>query len=203
MRGEWVSPGAHVTSVGVNPHGRELDEELVAAAHVVVESRGAAFAPFPAGANELSGIGPDDVSEIGEVLGREAARPQRREQITLWKSVGVAVMDAAAVALVLRAAAETGRRHRGRTLKVEDSVEIAKPQELVYALVRDLDRAPEWQESLESVDVEAGTEVRRVAGFRQEAQFFVLEDDPPRRLVDLVRRRACQGAGDVRPRAAG
>jgi carbon monoxide dehydrogenase subunit G len=59
---------------------------------------------------------------------------------------------------------------------------VAKPQELVYALVRDLDRAPEWQESLESVDVQAGTEVRRVAGFRQEAQFLVLEDDPPRRL---------------------
>ena len=61
-------------------------------------------------------------------------------------------------------------------------MEVAKPQELVYALVRDLDRAPEWQESLESVDVQAGTEVRRVAGFRQEAQFLVLEDDPPRRL---------------------
>jgi carbon monoxide dehydrogenase subunit G len=61
-------------------------------------------------------------------------------------------------------------------------VEVAKPQELVYALVRDLDRAPEWQESLESVDVQAGTEVRRVAGFRQEAQFLVVEDDPPRRL---------------------
>jgi ornithine cyclodeaminase len=108
VRREWVSPGAHVTSVGVNPHGRELDEELVAGAHVFVESRGAAFAPFPAGANELSGIGPDDVTEIGEVLGGE--RPGRPDagQITLWKSVGVAVMDAAAVALVLRAAAETG-----------------------------------------------------------------------------------------------
>ena len=32
------------------------------------------------------------------------------------------------------------------------------------------------------MNVEAGTEVRRLAGFRQEAQFFVLEDDPPRRL---------------------
>jgi uncharacterized membrane protein len=66
---------------------------------------------------------------------------------------------------------------------VEDSVEIAKPQELVYALVRDLERAPEWQDSLEAVDVQAGTEVRRVAGIRQEAKFFVLEDDPPRRLA--------------------
>jgi uncharacterized membrane protein len=66
---------------------------------------------------------------------------------------------------------------------VEDSVEIAKPQEVVYTLVRDLERAPEWQGSLESVDVHTGTEVRRVAGFRQEATFLVLEDDPPRRLA--------------------
>ena len=29
----------------------------------------------------------------------------------------------------------------------------------------------------------AGTEVRRVGGFRQEAKFFVVEDDPPRRLA--------------------
>jgi len=66
---------------------------------------------------------------------------------------------------------------------VEESVEIAKPQELVYAIVRDLERAPEWQHSLESVDVHAGTEVRRVAGLRQEAAFLVVEDDPPRRLA--------------------
>jgi len=66
---------------------------------------------------------------------------------------------------------------------VEDSVENPMPQELVYALVRDLARAPEWQPSLESVDVQAGTEVRRVAGFRQESSFLVVEDDPPRRLA--------------------
>jgi len=62
-------------------------------------------------------------------------------------------------------------------------VRVEKPQELVYALVRDLERAPEWQPSLEAVDVHAGTEVRRVAGIRQEATFLVLEDDPPRRLA--------------------
>jgi uncharacterized membrane protein len=66
---------------------------------------------------------------------------------------------------------------------VDDSIEIAKPQEVVYALVRDLERAPEWQGSLESVDVHAGTEVRRVGGMRREAVFLVVEDDPPRRLA--------------------
>ena len=68
-------------------------------------------------------------------------------------------------------------------MTVEDSVEIAKPQELVFAIVRDLERAPEWQDSLESVDVHAGTEVRRLGGRRQEATFLVVEDDPPRRLA--------------------
>jgi carbon monoxide dehydrogenase subunit G len=68
-------------------------------------------------------------------------------------------------------------------VKFENSIEIAKPQEVVYAIVRDLERAPEWQPSLESVDVQAGTEVRSVAGKRQTLKFFVLEDDPPRRLV--------------------
>jgi alanine dehydrogenase len=109
VRREWLAPGTHVTSVGVNPAGRELDEELVANAHVVVETRASAFAPFPAGSNDLSGISPEAVAEIGEVL--NGARPGRTsaEQTTVYKSVGVAIMDAAAAALVLRAAAETGK----------------------------------------------------------------------------------------------
>jgi uncharacterized membrane protein len=68
-------------------------------------------------------------------------------------------------------------------VKFEDSIEIAKPQEVVYAIVRDLEHAPEWQPSLESVDVQAGTEVRRIGGKRQTLKFFILEDDPPRRLA--------------------
>jgi carbon monoxide dehydrogenase subunit G len=66
---------------------------------------------------------------------------------------------------------------------IDESVEIEKPPEVVWLLVRDLERAPEWQESLESVDVHAGTEVRRFAGRTQEATFVIVEDDAPRRLV--------------------
>jgi carbon monoxide dehydrogenase subunit G len=66
---------------------------------------------------------------------------------------------------------------------LEDSIYVARSPEVVYAVVRDLERGPEWQESLESVDVEAGTEVRRFGGRRAEATFFVLEDDPPRRFA--------------------
>jgi carbon monoxide dehydrogenase subunit G len=66
---------------------------------------------------------------------------------------------------------------------LEDSIHVDRSPEVVYALVRDLERAPEWQDSLESVDVEAGTEVRRFGARRVEASFFVLEDDPPRRFA--------------------
>ena len=112
VRRDWLTPGAHVTSVGINPEGRELDEALVAAARVFVESRGAAFAPFPAGANDLSGIDPGTVTEIGEVLAGDAEGRRTDEELTVYKSVGIGVMDAAAAALVLR-------RAEGRGVEVE------------------------------------------------------------------------------------
>jgi carbon monoxide dehydrogenase subunit G len=68
-------------------------------------------------------------------------------------------------------------------LTIEESIEIEKPIEAVYAIIRDLERAPEWQDSLVSVDVHAGTEVRSIGGRRHDATFVIQEDDPPRRLV--------------------
>jgi ornithine cyclodeaminase len=115
VRREWLAPGTHVTSVGYNPAGRELDDETVVDALVCVESRRAALAPFPAGSNDLIQpirdglITPEHVhAELGELVA--GAKPGRTstEQITLYKSVGVAVQDAAAAALVLAKARETG-----------------------------------------------------------------------------------------------
>ena len=104
----WVAPGTHVSSVGFNTPGSELDPELVRAATIVVESRGSSFAPSPAGAPELAGIEPDSVAELGEIVA--GTRPGRTspDEITLYKSVGVAVQDLAAAALVLSAARERG-----------------------------------------------------------------------------------------------
>jgi alanine dehydrogenase len=105
VRREWLSPGVHVNSVGLNPSGREVDEQTVADALLVVESRQSALTPPPAGAPELLGLDPDAVhAELGELVA--GTRPGRGapDQITLYKSVGVAVQDAAAAALVLRAA---------------------------------------------------------------------------------------------------
>jgi alanine dehydrogenase len=106
VRREWLSPGAHVTSVGYNPNGREVDDATVADSLVVVESRASALAPPPAGSTDL--IGAEDVVEIGELIaGRHPGRTSD-DQITLYKSVGVAVQDGVAARLVLDAARERG-----------------------------------------------------------------------------------------------
>jgi alanine dehydrogenase len=115
VRREWLSPGTHVTSVGYNPPRRELDDRTVVDALLCVESRSAALAPAPAGSADLTEpldaglITPDHVhAELGELVSGTKPGRTSPEQITLYKSVGVAVQDAAAAALVLARARETG-----------------------------------------------------------------------------------------------
>ena len=108
VRREWLSSGAHVTSVGINPNGRELDEATVRDARVYVESRAAALAPFPTGSNDLAGMSPGELIELGELLGDSKLGRTSADELTLYKSVGVAVMDAAAAGLVLVAAKSRG-----------------------------------------------------------------------------------------------
>jgi ornithine cyclodeaminase/alanine dehydrogenase-like protein (mu-crystallin family) len=97
-----------VGSVGLNAAGSELDPALVAAATLVVESRPSAFAPPPGGAPELATVDPASAAELGEiVLGTRPGRTTPAE-ITLYKSVGIAIQDLAAASLVLSAARERG-----------------------------------------------------------------------------------------------
>jgi ornithine cyclodeaminase/alanine dehydrogenase-like protein (mu-crystallin family) len=109
VRYEWLSPGAHVSSVGFGTGGSELDPEIVSRADLVaVEQRDSAFAPLPAGAPELDPRGRDGVVELGEIIAGTSDGRTSPEQITLYKSVGVAVQDLAAAALVLDAARARG-----------------------------------------------------------------------------------------------
>jgi alanine dehydrogenase len=112
---QFLRTGAHVTSVGYNTAGREVDSATVAESIVVVESREAVLAATPSGANDLRVpiaeglIGPDHIhAELGELVA--GTRPGRTapDQITLYKSVGIAAQDAAAAGLVLAAARAAG-----------------------------------------------------------------------------------------------
>jgi ornithine cyclodeaminase len=115
VRREWLSAGTHVNSVGWTPDGREVDAQTVRDALVVVESREAALSPPPAGSNDLTwpirdGIGGEDLvhAELGELVAGDRRGREDAEQLTLYKSVGVAIEDDAAAALALRVAERDG-----------------------------------------------------------------------------------------------
>lgn len=112
---EHLAPGVHVTSVGFAVDGREVDAATVRDSYVVVESRAAALAPPPGGCNDIvwairdGAITADHIgAEIGEIVSGTKPGRTSPSQITLYKSVGVAVQDAAAAALVLAAARARG-----------------------------------------------------------------------------------------------
>lgn len=118
VRAEWLSPGTHVTSVGYHPPGSELDRGVVERADVIcVEYRDSSFAAPPAGAVELAGIDPEEAVELGELVARSRPGRESDAEITLYKSVGVAVQDLAAAALVLGAAR---KRNIGQEFELEE-----------------------------------------------------------------------------------
>jgi alanine dehydrogenase len=111
VRREWLEPGVHVNSVGYTTAGREVDTDTIRDALVVVESRAAALAE----SNDIRWAIRDGVAEpqavhaeLGELVA--GTRPGRAaaDQITLYKSLGVAAEDDAAAALVLDAADRKG-----------------------------------------------------------------------------------------------
>lgn len=115
VRRQHLPPGVHVASVGFTGSGREVDSGTVVDALVVVESRQAALAPHPSGAADLrlpieeGLIGPDHIhAELGELV--SGTRPGRTDvdQITLYKSVGVAAQDVAVATMVVARARERG-----------------------------------------------------------------------------------------------
>jgi len=115
VRRAWLRPGTHVNAVGYNTAGNgEVDVETMRDALVVVESRTAALAAPPAGAVELAraieagAIDADRVPEIGEIAAGGRAGRADDDQLTLYKSVGVAVQDAVAAGLILQAAHARG-----------------------------------------------------------------------------------------------
>jgi alanine dehydrogenase len=106
LRRDWLKPGVHVSSVG-GTWGPELDAATIAAGRVFVEWRGAATNAPPAGAVELQGLDTGSLTEVGEVLAGTKPGRLTGEEITIYKSTGHAVEDAAAARLVYdRAKAE-------------------------------------------------------------------------------------------------
>jgi len=111
LKYEWLVSGAHVSSVG-GTFGPELDAQTIGAGTIFVESRDAARQPPPAGAHELQGLRPESVIEIGEVIAATQPGRSAPDQLTVYKSSGHAVEDAAAARLVYERALAEGAGQR-------------------------------------------------------------------------------------------
>jgi alanine dehydrogenase len=108
LRGEWLTPGAHLDLVGgFRPDMRELDDAGIArCAPIVVDTRAGALAEAGDLVQPLARgvITPTRISgELAELLRGECAARTGDDQITLFKSVGTALEDLAAASMVLRA----------------------------------------------------------------------------------------------------
>ena len=108
----WVQDGAHVIAIGAcRPSQREVDPALVARAALVVDSRAAALVESGDVVQTIAEgrITAEHVrAELGEIV--EGTRPGRQssQEVTLFKSLGLAVEDIAAAAVAYRRAREKG-----------------------------------------------------------------------------------------------
>jgi alanine dehydrogenase len=116
----WVKPGAHVISVGAcRPTQREMDPALVARARLFVDSRAAALVEsgdVVLGMQE-GRFGADHiVAELGELLADPSIAGRRTDaDVTVFKSLGLAVEDVTAADLAYRRAVE---RNVGQVLSM-------------------------------------------------------------------------------------
>jgi ornithine cyclodeaminase/alanine dehydrogenase-like protein (mu-crystallin family) len=112
LLGEFLSPGAHINAVGSSvPYARELDTPAVVRSRFFVDRRestlseaGDFLLPKREGA-----IGDDHIQgEIGEILISKIHGRRNRDEITVFKSLGLAVEDVAAANHVYLKAIEKG-----------------------------------------------------------------------------------------------
>jgi ornithine cyclodeaminase/alanine dehydrogenase-like protein (mu-crystallin family) len=98
LSGAWLSPGVHINAVGApRPDWRELDDEVLGRSRLYVEARDAASRE----SGDVMAAG-HIFAELGEVIAGTRPGRQHDSDITLFKSVGVAVEDIASAGLVYR-----------------------------------------------------------------------------------------------------
>jgi len=112
LRRAWLRDGAHVNAVGSSiPTTRELDTETMAAAALFVDRRESTVNEagdflFP---QREGAIGPEHIrAELGELLAGTAEGRSSPDELTVFKSLGLAVEDLAAAEHLYRRARETG-----------------------------------------------------------------------------------------------
>ena len=108
VKREWLSPGTHINAVGSSIRTtRELDTETVRAASLFVDRRESTV--NESGDYLMSGVGPDHIrAELGEILTGKAKGRTSRDELTVFKSLGLAVEDLASAQFLFRKAQQGG-----------------------------------------------------------------------------------------------
>jgi ornithine cyclodeaminase len=108
IKKEWISPGAHINAIGTHsPNSREIDSDTMATAKIFVDRRESALnesGDYVLAAKE-GAVTPDSIiAELGELLiGTKSGRTSATE-ITLFKSLGLAIEDVACADYLYRKA---------------------------------------------------------------------------------------------------
>ena len=113
VRGEWLQPGTHINAIGANlPDRRELDDETVSRAALIavdsVEQSRKESGDLIRGLANL-GRGWEGVVELQSVVTGKQPGRSSEEQITLFKSHGIALWDVAVASYVYQRALEEGK----------------------------------------------------------------------------------------------
>ncbi|HSP63169.1 MAG TPA: ornithine cyclodeaminase family protein, partial [Pyrinomonadaceae bacterium] len=108
VRRDWISPGVHINAIGTfSPGAREIDTATMAAATLFCDARESVLneaGDYLLAAKE-GAIGPDHIrAELGEVLIKAHPGRTSRDEITIFKSLGIAIEDLAAADHVYRKA---------------------------------------------------------------------------------------------------
>ena len=119
---DWLEPGMHVNSVGANaPVKREVEAAAFSRCRVVLDFReqvlgeaGDLMAAIRDGAFREDQLH----AELGDVVTGRVAGRSSPDDITLFKSVGVAIEDVACAAFVYE---EAGKRGLGQTMRLQDA----------------------------------------------------------------------------------
>jgi ornithine cyclodeaminase/alanine dehydrogenase-like protein (mu-crystallin family) len=111
---DWLEPGAHVNAVGSSiSTAREIDSRTMAEAALFADRRESFFAEAGDYLLAVDEIGEREVrAELGEVVTGAGEGRRDDEELTLFKSLGVAAEDLAAVEHLYRRARETGAGQR-------------------------------------------------------------------------------------------
>ena len=116
LKREWIAPGAHINAVGSSIRSaRELDTETIAAKTLFVDRRESTLnesGDYLFAAKD-GAIGPDHIrAELGELLVGKPLGRHSADEITVFKSLGIAVEDLASAQFLYQRALDTGTGSR-------------------------------------------------------------------------------------------